>query len=194
MTDQAVSALRRRIIEDMMVRNFVLKTQTDYIRRSRTLPLSLGARLIQRAGKIGDDLLALAVIELLRHRERLAGQPIEARGAEFLQRRQVVQLGWSLPLIFDVHAKRTLEKFSGIDDGLGNLPLEDSLLRRVPHLELAARNLRGGDNLKIGERHEVSDFKLALAPNRQGWRLHTTNADYSPRALTEDDGRCAGQR
>src|SRR5438128_768644 len=33
MTDQAMSPLRRRMIEDMTVRNFVPKTQTDYIRR-----------------------------------------------------------------------------------------------------------------------------------------------------------------
>jgi hypothetical protein len=33
----------------------------------------------------------------------------------------------------------------------------------VPHLELAARNLCGGDNFKVGEWHEVADFKFALA-------------------------------
>ena len=32
MTDEAMSPLRRRMIEDMTVRNFVPKTQTDYIR------------------------------------------------------------------------------------------------------------------------------------------------------------------
>jgi hypothetical protein len=36
---------------------------------------------------------ALAVIELLRHLQRLAGRPAESRAAEFLQRRQIVQLG-----------------------------------------------------------------------------------------------------
>ena len=46
---------------------------------------------------------------------------------------------------------------------LGKLTLEDPLLRCVPHLELSARNFRGGDNLKIGDRHEVTDFQLALA-------------------------------
>ena len=117
--------------------------------------------------RIGDDLLALAVIELLRHLERLAGRPAEARAAEFLQRRQIVQLGWPLPLVLDAHAKRALETLSGIDDGLGNLTLEDSLLRRVPHLELAARNFRGGDNFKIGDGHEVPDFQLALAHDGQ---------------------------
>jgi hypothetical protein len=33
MTDECISPLRRRMIEDMTVRNFVVKTQTDYIRR-----------------------------------------------------------------------------------------------------------------------------------------------------------------
>src|SRR3954452_19999620 len=100
--------------------------------------------------RICDDLLALAVIELLRHRERLAGRPAEARAAEFLQRRQIVQLGWPLPLVLDTYAKRALETLSGVDNGLGNLTLEDSLLRCVPQLELAAGNFGGGDNFKIG--------------------------------------------
>ncbi len=33
MTDECISPLRRRMIEDMTVRNFVPKTQSDYIRR-----------------------------------------------------------------------------------------------------------------------------------------------------------------
>ena len=143
--------------------------------------------------RIGDDLLALAVIELLRHLERLAGRPAEARAAEFLQRRQIVQLGWSLPLVLDAHAKRALETLSGVDDGLGNLTLENSLLRRVAHLELAARNFRGGDNFKIGDWHEVPDFQLALAHDGQGRRLHPANADHPARALPQDDGRGAGE-
>src|SRR5450756_783124 len=141
--------------------------------------------------RIGDDLLALAVIELLRHRKCLAGRPAEARGAEFLQRRQIVQLGWSLPFIFDAHRKRALEALSCIDYVLGNLAPDDSVLRRVPHLEPASRNFRGGDNFKIGEWHEVADFQLALADNCQGRRLHSANPDYSPPALTQDDRRGA---
>ena len=38
MTDECISPLRRRMIEDMTVRNFVPKTQTDYIRRVRAAP------------------------------------------------------------------------------------------------------------------------------------------------------------
>ena len=42
MTDQAMSPLRRRMIEDMTVRNFVAKTQTDYIRRIKNFAIFLG--------------------------------------------------------------------------------------------------------------------------------------------------------
>ena len=37
MTDECISPLRRRMIEDMTVRNFVPKTQSDYIRRDQEL-------------------------------------------------------------------------------------------------------------------------------------------------------------
>jgi hypothetical protein len=37
MTDECISPLRRRMIEDMTVRNFVVKTQTDYIRRVESI-------------------------------------------------------------------------------------------------------------------------------------------------------------
>ena len=42
MTDQAMSPLRRRMIEDMTVRNFVAKTQSDYIRRVKNFAVFLG--------------------------------------------------------------------------------------------------------------------------------------------------------
>ena len=76
---------------------------------------------------------------------------------------------------------------------LRNLAPDDSVLRRVPHLELAAGNFRGGDNFKIGDWHEVPDFQLTLAHNGQGRRLHPADTDHSPRALSQDDGRGAGQ-
>jgi hypothetical protein len=81
----------------------------------------------------------------------------------------------------------------GVDDGLGNLTLEDSLLRRMAQLELAARNFRGRDNFKVGDWHEVPNFQLALAYDGQGRRLHPPNADHSPRALPKNDGRGAGE-
>ena len=42
MTDQAISPLRRRMIEDMTVRKFVEKTQNDYIRHVKNLTAFLG--------------------------------------------------------------------------------------------------------------------------------------------------------
>ena len=46
MTDECISPLRRRMIEDMTVRNFVAKTQTNYIRRVKNIAGFLGARTI----------------------------------------------------------------------------------------------------------------------------------------------------
>ena len=40
MTDECISPLRRRMIEDMTVRNFVPKTQSDYIRRVKNFAVS----------------------------------------------------------------------------------------------------------------------------------------------------------
>jgi integrase/recombinase XerD len=42
MTQEALSPLRRRMIEDMTVRNFVEKTRTDYIRHVKTFTAFLG--------------------------------------------------------------------------------------------------------------------------------------------------------
>jgi site-specific recombinase XerD len=42
MTQEAISPLRRRMIEDMTVRNFVEKTRTDYIRHVKTFTAFLG--------------------------------------------------------------------------------------------------------------------------------------------------------
>src|SRR5215217_6344426 len=42
MTEMALSSLRRRMIEDMTVRNFVEKTQNDSIRQVKTLTAFLG--------------------------------------------------------------------------------------------------------------------------------------------------------
>src|SRR5260370_28429799 len=99
-----------------------------------------------------------------------------------------MQLGWHLPLILDAHGKRALEVPSRIGNGLSNLALNNSVPRRVPHLELPTRNFRGGDNFKIGKRHEVSNFQLALADNGQCGRLYATNPDHSSRALPQAAG------
>jgi hypothetical protein len=42
MSDKPISPLRRRMIEDMTVRNFAEKTRNDYIRHVRTFAAFLG--------------------------------------------------------------------------------------------------------------------------------------------------------
>src|ERR1700683_1642360 len=42
MSDECISPLRRRMIEDMTVRKFTLKTQSDYIRVVKNFPIFLG--------------------------------------------------------------------------------------------------------------------------------------------------------
>ena len=69
-----------------------------------------------------------------------------------------------MPLIVDAHSERALEIPSRIGNLLRNLAPDDSVLRRVPHLELAAGNFRGGDNFKIADWHE---FRISNS------RLHT---------------------
>jgi hypothetical protein len=39
MTEQAISPLRRRMIEDMSIRKFAAKTQHDYVQGSRTFAI-----------------------------------------------------------------------------------------------------------------------------------------------------------
>ena len=73
-------------------------------------------------------------------------------------------------------------------DNVLDLAPNYSVLRRVPHLELATRNLRGGNNFKIGEWHEVPNFQLTLAHNCQGWRLHSANPDFPARASAQENG------
>ena len=104
-----------------------------------------------------------------------------------------MQLGRALLLVLDAHAQRALETFSCLDDDIGILALEDSVLRRVPHLEFACRDLGCGDDLKILDRHEVADFQLAFAHNRQRRRLHPANPDHAARSLSEDNRRGAGK-
>jgi hypothetical protein len=64
----------------------------------------------------------------------------------------------------------------------------------VPHLELTASYVRGGDNFKIRLRDKVPDFELAPADDRQGWRLDPANPNNAPRALTKNDGGGSRQR
>src|SRR3984893_16285287 len=103
-------------------------------RSSATIRGTSFIKLLQLAdlgAGIGDDLLAVAVIEFLRHLERLGRRPAEARTAKFLQRGQIVQLGRSLPLFLDAHTKRAFEATSRVHHFLGKLAPDNPLLRRV---------------------------------------------------------------
>jgi integrase len=51
MTEQTMSPLRRRMIEDMTIRKFAPKTQHDYLQRSRTSRRSLADRPTRQASK-----------------------------------------------------------------------------------------------------------------------------------------------
>ena len=50
MSEKPISPLRRRMIEDMTVRNFVEKTHNDYIRHVRTFICAQERTCIQRHG------------------------------------------------------------------------------------------------------------------------------------------------
>ena len=143
---------------------------------------------------IGDDLLALAVIELLGDLQRLGRRPAEPGRAEFLQRGEIMELGRALLLVLDPHAQRTRETLRRLDHQIGLFALQNPLLRRMPHLEGAPRDLCGRDDLKIGHGDEVTDFQLAFANDRQRRRLDPSNADDAARALAQDDGCGARER
>ena len=49
MTDECISPLRRRMIEDMTIRKFAPKTQHDYVQRSRTSRRFLADRRTRQA-------------------------------------------------------------------------------------------------------------------------------------------------
>jgi hypothetical protein len=51
MSDETISPLRRRMIEDMTVRSFVEKTRNDYIRHVKTFTAFIqGNRIRRRRG------------------------------------------------------------------------------------------------------------------------------------------------
>ena len=58
MSEKPISPLRRRMIEDMTVRNFVEKTHNDYIRHVRTFTTFLG-----RAGSFIEGFRTPATVQ-----------------------------------------------------------------------------------------------------------------------------------
>ena len=57
MTDEVISPLRRRMIEDMTIRKLVPKTQQGYIRNVKAFVQQRrdGAAVLLRCGAVGDD-------------------------------------------------------------------------------------------------------------------------------------------
>jgi len=143
---------------------------------------------------VGDHLLALAVIQLLRHLQRLGRRPAEARPAQPLQAGQVVQPRRPLALVLHLHRERPGEALRQDGDCVGVLALEQARLRRMPHAELPGLDHSRRDHLEVGLRDEVPDLQLALAHNGQRRRLHPSHPDH--RACTFGQGdRCGpGER
>ena len=73
MSEKPINPLRRRMIEDMTVRNFVEKTRNDYIRRVRTFTAFLGRAPIRPRLKI------FALSSYTRHRPAPGHQASMAR-------------------------------------------------------------------------------------------------------------------
>ncbi len=84
-----------------------------------------------------------------------------------------------MPLIFNTHAKRALDALGRVDDRLGDLPPDNSVLRRVPHLELTAGHGRGGDNFQNRRRHEK------LVERGASVRLPTEYGEFTAVAFRE---------
>src|SRR5271165_4658607 len=98
--------------------------------------------LTQIAGlgaRIGDQLLAVAVVEFLGDGERFVSRPAPALAAGLFQRRQVEQLRRPLPAMLDLDAKRAAITIGRAGYGLGAEAVLDALLcgRSVAHVETA---------------------------------------------------------
>ena len=96
-----------------------------------------------------------------------------------------MQFRWSLALILDAHAERTLEITGGVDHGLGCLAFKNPIPWRMAYLELTTRDPGGGDDLEIGHGNEIEDFQFAPADDRQGRGFHTPNPDNAAGALAK---------
>ena len=94
MTDECISPLRGRMIEDMTVRNFVPKTQSDYIRRIKNFAVFLGRSPNRRAGKISA---AICCIWRRASRSGTATAPVRRCGS-FSTSRSIVLRCRHLPI------------------------------------------------------------------------------------------------
>src|ERR1700730_12831284 len=113
--------------------------------------------------RIGDQLLAVAVIKLLRHRKRLVGRPAPTLATGLLQRGEIEEAWRPLPVFFNRDAERPLMPCRGLCDRLGADALLDPHFggRGMTHQKAAACDGRGSHDLKIVLGPEVADFQLA---------------------------------
>jgi hypothetical protein len=90
--------------------------------------------------RIGDQLLAVAVIQLLRHRKRLVGRPAPTLATGLLQRGEIEEAWRRLQLFFNRDAEWSLMPGRGLCDRLGAEALLDPHFGRrgMTHQEAAA--------------------------------------------------------
>ena len=94
--------------------------------------MALSRQIADLGARVGQNLLARAVIEFLGNLERLRGRPAEAGAAQLLERGQVVQPGRALASVLDTHPERTREAPRRLEHLLRRLAFENAPLRRVP--------------------------------------------------------------
>ena len=147
--------------------------------------------------RIGDQLLAIAIIELLGNRQCLIGSPAPFLRADLLQGRKIIKFGRSLPLTFDFDTKRSPKIDRGFCNGVSPGAILDALLRwrRMANEKAAARSVGHCGDLEIVLRFKVADFQFAQANDSERRRLHPSDADHAARARREQRlGSRAGER
>ena len=146
---------------------------------------------------VGDELLALAIVELLRDREGLLRGPAPALAAGLLQRRKIEQARRGLPPMLDRHRQRAAVTGGGPGDGFGRRAVSDAGFGRrgVAHEEAAILDLGRHDDFEIILAAEIPDLDFAQADDGERRRLDPANADDALDARGEQrPGRSAGQR
>ena len=151
-------------------------------------------RQIPRFGAgVGDEFLALAIIQRLRHLQRMRGGPAEPRPAQSLQGGQIVQPGRRLAFVLHLDRERSREALRTSGDGVRVLPFQDFLRRSMAHGKDPALGVRHGHHLEIDLRAEGADFQFAAADNAKRRRFHPPDADHRAFAAAQKDGRGAGE-
>src|SRR6202045_1418753 len=140
---------------------------------------------------IGDQLLAVAVIQLLRHQKRLVGRPTPTLATGLLQGGEIEKTRRRLPLFFNRDAEWPLMAGCGLCDRLGAEALLDPHFggRGMTHQEAAACDGRRGHDLKIVLGPEVADFQLAQADYGQRRRLDPADSNDTANPWREQSFR-----